>query len=89
MVFSTYFKHNSFNKHLMIGMQTQERVELTSDVMQLELQGNISTNKENIENDDDSDWLHRNDAYLLQRRHHQQAHYPIVPTMASGIILNI
>jgi hypothetical protein len=73
----------------MIGMHTRERVGLISDVTQLELQGNISTDKENIENDDESDWLHRNDAYHLQPRQHQQAHYPIFPTMASGIILNM
>jgi hypothetical protein len=67
-------------------MQTQERATLRSAVTQLHMQANISMNKENIENDDDSDWLHRNDAYHMNHRHHQQTHYPIFPTMASGII---
>jgi hypothetical protein len=70
----------------MIGMHTQDRATLGSAVTQLHLQGHISMDKENIENDDDSDWLHRNDAYHLQPRHHQQPHLPIFPSTASGII---
>jgi hypothetical protein len=68
-------------------MHAQERATLRSAVTQIHMQGNISTDNQNTENDDDSDWLHRNDAYHLQPRHHLQPHYPIFPTMASGIIL--
>jgi hypothetical protein len=70
----------------MIGSHTQERATGRSAVTQLQMQGH-DADKENTENDDDSDWLHRNDAYHLQPRHHQQTPDPIFPTMASGIIL--
>jgi hypothetical protein len=53
-------------------MHTQEAASLKSAVTQLQLHGEIATDKENIDLFDDSDWLHRNDAYHMQVSHHTQ-----------------
>jgi hypothetical protein len=67
-------------------MHTQEAASLKSAVKQLQLHREIATENENIDVYDDSDWLHRNDAYHMQVSHHTQTYSSIFPTMTPGII---
>ena len=96
MVRQTSYSHDCFHladplviqQQLLTGMYTQDAATLKSAVTQLQLNGGTYSGKENMDIADDSDWLHRNDAYHMSGNHHTQTHSSIFPTRTPGIMVH-
>ena len=69
-------------------MHTQETCTWKPDLTQLQVNGGTSSGKENLEVHiaDDSDWLHRNDAYRMHTTHQTHTH-TIGQSQTQGIMV--